>query len=70
MSVDRDEGGQKLKEQFALSCPPDVSRGTGSLLTPGSIDEAEEDLQPAGNAMVKQSLKLRTHNLHRGGPVS
>ncbi|RUS73069.1 hypothetical protein EGW08_019166 [Elysia chlorotica] len=36
-----------LRQALGRDATGNVSRGTGSLLTPGSIDEAEEDLQSA-----------------------
>ncbi|GFO06232.1 stromal interaction molecule 1-like [Plakobranchus ocellatus] len=57
-----------LRQALNRETPGTLSRGAGSLLTPSSIDEAEEDMQSAGNAAVKQSPKLRTQNLLRGRP--
>ncbi|GFS08148.1 stromal interaction molecule 1-like [Elysia marginata] len=37
-----------LRQALGRDPAGNVSRGTGSLLTPGSIDETEEDMQPAG----------------------
>ncbi|KAK3740728.1 hypothetical protein RRG08_048971 [Elysia crispata] len=44
-----------LRQALGRDATGNVSRGTGSLLTPGSIDEAEEDLQPAASRKSRDS---------------